>query len=129
MPVQWSGLSPELLLELDRRAAEPLRSQLERQLRDAIRSGRLGVGERLPSSRALARTLGLSRGLVQDCYAQLQAEGYLTSRPGSATRVAGTAAGRPGTPRPEPAPPAAPTYPVADFRHGVPDLGLGPRDE
>src|SRR5215475_14320227 len=96
MPVQWSGLSPELLLALDRRAAEPLRSQLERQLRDAIRSGRLGVGERLPSSRQLARELGLSRGLVQDCYAQLQAEGYLSAQGGSATRVAPGAGAVPG---------------------------------
>src|SRR5260370_27082934 len=92
MPVEWSGWSPVLLRALDRRGAEPLRSQLERQLRDAIRSGRLGVGERLPSSRELARELGLSRGLVQDCYAQLQAEGYLTTQVGSATRVAAGAA-------------------------------------
>ena len=92
MPVEWSGLSPELLLTLDREVAEPLRSQLERQLRDAIRSGRLGAGERLPSSRALARELGLSRGLVQDCYGQLQAEGYLSADVGSATRVATRAA-------------------------------------
>ena len=39
-------------------------------------------------SRALAAHLGLSRGLVQECYAQLLAEGYLISRGGSATRVA-----------------------------------------
>src|SRR5215475_9705412 len=91
MPVEWSGLSPELLLTLDRDAPEPLRSQLERQLRDAIRSGRLVVGERLPSSRALAKELGLSRGLVQDCYGQLQAEGYLSADVGSATRVAARA--------------------------------------
>ncbi len=57
-----SSLSPELLLALERQAAEPLRSQLERQVREAIRSGRLAVGERLPSSRELARELGLSRG-------------------------------------------------------------------
>ena len=79
MPIEWSGLSPELLLALDRRDSEPLRSQLEGQLREAIRSGRLRVGERLPSSRELARELGLSRGLVQDCYGQLQAEGYLNT--------------------------------------------------
>src|SRR5215475_4669166 len=91
MPVEWSGLSPELLLTLDRDTQEPLRSQLERQLRDAIRSGRLGVGERLPSSRQLARELGMSRGLVQDCYAQLLAEGYLSAQVGSATRVASRA--------------------------------------
>ncbi len=95
MPVEWSGLSPELLLTLDREAVEPLRSQLERQIRDAIRSGRLAVGERLPSSRALARELGLSRGLVQDCYGQLQAEGYLSADLGSATRVAARAGAAP----------------------------------
>src|SRR5215467_9302893 len=88
MPIQWSGLTPQVLLAPDRGAAEPLRSQLERQLRNAVRSGRLGVGERLPSSRELARELGLSRGLVQECYAQLQAEGYLSAQVGSATRVA-----------------------------------------
>src|SRR5688572_21206902 len=88
MTIEWSGLGPDLLLQLDRTRAEPLRAQLEGGLRDAIRSGRLAAGERLPSSRELARQLGLSRGLVQDCYSQLYAEGYLTTRAGSATRVA-----------------------------------------
>ncbi|HXO07184.1 MAG TPA: winged helix-turn-helix domain-containing protein, partial [Solirubrobacteraceae bacterium] len=86
MPIEWAGLGPELLLALDRSRPEPLRSQLELQLREAIRSGRLAAGERLPSSRALAAELGLSRGLVLECYAQLQAEGFLISRSGSATR-------------------------------------------
>ncbi|MFE0378158.1 PLP-dependent aminotransferase family protein, partial [Streptomyces inhibens] len=119
MPPQWSGLSPALFLALDRESLEPLRSQLERQVRDAIRSGRLEVGERLPSSRELARSLGLSRGLVQDCYAQLQAEGYLVTRVGSATRVAAGACGAPATPAP---PPAARPHLLADFKWGVPDL-------
>ena len=65
MAVQWSGLGPELLLQLDRGLDQPLRSQLEAGLRDAIRDGRLQVGERLPSSRELARELGTSRGLVR----------------------------------------------------------------
>ena len=96
MAVHWSGLSPELLLALDRgRGAEPLRSQLENRLREAIRSGRLRPGERLPSSRELARALGTSRGLVQECYGQLQAEGYLSSRVGSATAVAARASAPP----------------------------------
>jgi GntR family transcriptional regulator / MocR family aminotransferase len=135
MPVEWSGLSPELLLSLDRRAAEPLRSQLERQIRDAIRSGRLGVGERLPSSRALARELGLSRGLVQDCYGQLQAEGYLSADVGSATRVAARAgAAGSGSREPESSPgpgrqqaPAAGPALTVDFASGVPDLASFPR--
>ena len=59
MPVKWAGLGPELLLRLVRDGGEPLTAQLERELRDAIRSGRLGPGERLPSSRALALELGL----------------------------------------------------------------------
>jgi GntR family transcriptional regulator / MocR family aminotransferase len=126
MPVEWAGSGPELLVTIDRHSDVGLRAQLEEQLRTAIREGRLAGGESLPSSRVLAQTLGLSRGLVQDCYAQLQAEGYLTSRAGSATRVAATAAGisqaAPKAPRPR-------GYAVADFAHGVPDLGLVPRED
>ncbi|MFK0048967.1 PLP-dependent aminotransferase family protein [Streptomyces sp. NPDC090741] len=122
MPLEWSGLSPDLLLVIDRDSGEPLRSQLELQLRDTIRTGRLQLGERLPSSRELARTLGLSRGLVQDCYAQLQAEGYLVTRVGSATRVA-AGAGVPPAPRP---PVLTPPSLVADFKWGVPDLSSFP---
>ena len=123
MPVEWSGLGPDLMLSVDRALAAPLRSQLEDQLREAIRHGRVRAGERLPSSRALARELGLSRGLIQDCYAQLLAEGYLTARTGSATVVA------PGAepPRPSPARAGQAPAPVADFAHGLPDLGSFPR--
>ena len=145
MAVHWSGLSPELLLALDRgRGAEPLRSQLENRLREAIRSGRLRPGERLPSSRELARALGTSRGLVQECYGQLQAEGYLSSRVGSATAVAARAsapparlAGRVGSPGVAGgsggsgglgfAPARARL--MADFRSGVPDLASFPRGD
>ncbi|NJP46014.1 MocR-like pyridoxine biosynthesis transcription factor PdxR [Actinacidiphila epipremni] len=118
MPVEWSGSSPELLLAVDRSDGRPLRVQLEQALRDAIRTGRLHIGERLPSSRELSRTLGLSRGLVQECYAQLQAEGYLVTRPGSATRVAAGATAAPAAPAGAPAAPPL----LADFRWGVPDL-------
>ncbi|MET8159510.1 PLP-dependent aminotransferase family protein [Sphaerisporangium sp. NPDC005289] len=128
MPVEWADWGPELLVTIDRHSGAGLRSQLEDQMRDAVRSGRLAGGERLPSSRELARALGLSRGLVQDCYAQLQAEGYLTSRPGSATRVAAGAVVRPEAPSPA-SRPARPRHAVADFRHGVPDLRLAPRED
>ena len=146
MAVEWSGLSPELLLTLDRgprgdssagQARVPLRAQLEARLRDAIRSGRLRAGERLPSSRELARELGTSRGLVQECYAQLQAEGYLTSRVGAATAVAdaaprlttaGLAAAAPDPARQTPAL-APPRRLLADFRSGVPDLASFPRGD
>jgi GntR family transcriptional regulator/MocR family aminotransferase len=126
MAIQWSGLGPELLLRLDRNSGEPLRSQLEVGLREAIRSGRLHGGERLPSSRALARELGISRGLVQDCYSQLLSEGYLTSEIGSATRVA--AGAFPAAPAPAQAA-AAPRRLIADFLSGVPDLASFPRGD
>src|ERR1700722_7179455 len=134
MAIEWSGLSPELLVRLDRSASQPLRAQLEASLREAIRGGRLRAGERLPSSRELARELGISRGMVQDCYGQLLAEGYLTSRTGSATRVADISArqavGRsvigPAAAPPLPGRPAEPPL-IADFAHGVPDLSSFPR--
>ena len=126
MAIQWSGLGPELLLQLDRGSGQPLRSQLEAGLRDAIRGGRLRGGERLPSSRELASELGVSRGLVQECYNQLLAEGYLTSRVGSATRVASGARPAPARPSPQPVPP--PRL-IADFRSGVPDLASFPRGD
>jgi GntR family transcriptional regulator/MocR family aminotransferase len=150
MTVEWSGLSPELLVPLDRRGGQPLRAQLEASLREGIRGGRLRAGERLPSSRELARGLGVSRGLVQECYGQLLAEGYLTSRTGSATRVADIsdqpAAGRrplaasparrsplasapPLEPRAVPAPTGPHPEPplIADFQPSVPDLSSFPR--
>src|SRR5215211_1216326 len=64
------------------------RAGLEASLRDAIRGGRLAAGTKLPSTRVLAGDLGLARGTVVEAYAQLQAEGYLTARRGSGTRVA-----------------------------------------
>jgi GntR family transcriptional regulator / MocR family aminotransferase len=122
---EWSGLAPEVLVTLDRSRPVPLRAQLEDQFRQAIRSGRLGAGERVPSSRALAKALGLSRGLVQECYAQLLAEGYLVTRGGSATRVA-TAATRAA---PAWHPPSRTPVPItADFASGVPDLASAPRE-
>jgi GntR family transcriptional regulator/MocR family aminotransferase len=124
--IQWSGLGPELLLRLDHDSHDPLRSQLEAGLREAIRTGRLNGGERLPSSRELARDLGVSRGLVQECYSQLLAEGYLTSQIGSATRVA--AGAYPTPPAPGPGAVSAPRL-IADFRSGVPDLASFPRGD
>jgi GntR family transcriptional regulator / MocR family aminotransferase len=128
MAIEWSGLGPELLLRLDRSAGQPLRAQLEASLRDAIRDGRLRRGERLPSSRELARELGVSRGMVQDCYGQLLAEGYLASRGGSATRVADIEERSAVV---TPAPPLKTVRPalIADFRSGVPDLSSFPRTD
>ncbi|QYG91264.1 PLP-dependent aminotransferase family protein [Iamia sp. SCSIO 61187] len=133
MAVQWTGLGPELLVRLDRTVGEPLGAQLQRELREAIRAGRLAADERLPSSRVLAAELGVSRGLVVDTYAQLEAEGYLVTRVGSGTRVAADVAEEPGPSAhsasrrraPRPAPPPAPRLDV-DFEYGLPDLASFP---
>jgi GntR family transcriptional regulator / MocR family aminotransferase len=125
MAVEWAGVGPELLLRLDRGSPEPLTHQLERELRDAIRNRRVAPGERLPSSRQLARELGVSRGLIQECYAQLHAEGFLTTRTGSGTRVASVALQAPGAVAAPP--PVRP--PAIDFRPGQPDLGSFPRQD
>ncbi|MES9601522.1 MULTISPECIES: MocR-like pyridoxine biosynthesis transcription factor PdxR [Actinomadura] len=126
MAIEWAGSPPELLLDLDRDATGTLRAQLETALRDAICTGRLKAGERLPSSRELARQLGVSRGLVQECYGQLNAEGYLCARAGSATRVAPVRAVD-GEPAPAARPDASRLR--VDFAAGVPDLASFPRGD
>ena len=76
----------------------PLRAQLERELRDAIRVGRLRAGSKLPPTRLLADELSVSRGVVVEAYAQLVAEGYLVARSGDGTRVAEGLAQQPPAP-------------------------------
>jgi GntR family transcriptional regulator / MocR family aminotransferase len=96
-----------------------VRLGLETALRDAVRTGRLGPGTRLPSSRALAADLGIARNTVAEVYSQLVAEGWLTARTGSGTSVAERRAADPSPDplaRPEA---AAPRY---DLSPGVPDL-------
>lgn len=62
--------------------------QLTDTLRNAISRGEMTAGERLPSTRALAQALGVSRGTITEAYAQLVAEGCLDAKAGSSTRVA-----------------------------------------
>jgi GntR family transcriptional regulator/MocR family aminotransferase len=114
--------SIELLVALDRAAADPLHRQLERALRGAVRDGRLGPATALPSTRALAAQLGVSRGIVVEAYEQLVAEGYLESRPGGSTTVARRPA-RTTASRPVPEPEGY----RFDFRPGRPDLTEFPR--
>ena len=112
----------DLMVSLDRDSAVGLRAQLEHQLRESIRAGTLRHEAPLPSTRALARELGVARGVVMEAYAQLTAEGYLVSRQGAPTRVAARAAAQPATAAtPEPGPPRF------DFRPGAPDVALFPR--
>jgi len=112
----------DLLLRLDRDTSRPLRAQLEQELRGAIRDGRLAAGSRLPPTRSLAADLGVSRRLVVDSYAQLLAEGYLTSRAGAGTFVAAAAI------RPAATPVASSAHVLRyDFFPGSPDLSGFPR--
>ena len=77
------------MVRLDRTSSEPLHHQLYRQIREELRSGNFSGGSsRLPSSRALAAALGISRLTVNLAFSELQAEGYLVSKKGSGTFVA-----------------------------------------
>src|ERR1700731_5417110 len=77
------------MIRLDRATAEPLHQQLYRQIRDELISGSFNHNSsRLPSSRALAADLGISRLTVNLAFSKLHAEGYLRSRVGSGTFVA-----------------------------------------
>jgi len=121
-----SGTSPawELLLPAASAPARARGRTLQAALREAVRSGRLPSGTRLPSSRDLAADLGVSRGLVTEAYEQLTAEGYLRSDRGAGTWVSGAARAG-GTRARDLAPRPAGTR--ADFLPGTPDLSLFPR--
>ena len=99
-------------------------AQIEEHLRQAIRTGTLKPGARVPSTRDLARQLGVSRGLVVNAYAQLGAEGYLVVRQGALPRVSDSVAREAAEVDEAPAA-AAPRY---DFRPSLPDVSMFPRD-
>nr|WP_306191251.1 PLP-dependent aminotransferase family protein [Streptomyces sp. MK5] len=105
-----------------------LRAGLAGALREAVRTGRLAPGSRLPSSRSLAADLGVSRHTVVEAYAELTAEGWLTARQGSGTRVATRVEphrAAPGPPRARPDEPR-PRY---GLWTGAPDLASFPRTQ
>ncbi|MFE9310319.1 PLP-dependent aminotransferase family protein [Streptomyces sp. NPDC006706] len=116
----WSGAGLDLHLEPD--AAAGRRAGLEKALRDAVRDGRLAPGTRLPATRRLAAELGISRGTAKAAYDQLVAEGYLTARQGSGTRVAAL----PAVDAQEPGAAAHARAPRFDLRPGSPDVGTFP---
>ncbi|CAL9569867.1 PLP-dependent aminotransferase family protein [Streptomyces sp. enrichment culture] len=123
MAKPWATLGVDLHLEP---AGGGLRRGLTDALREAVRTGRLAPGTRLPSSRTLAADLGIARNTVADSYADLVAEGWLTARQGSGTRVADRAVVPPAGTAPRPRGPARPAY---DLRPGTPDLASFPRAE
>jgi GntR family transcriptional regulator / MocR family aminotransferase len=85
---------------VDRTGGAPLAAQISGQLEAAVTGGVLRAGDRLPSSRDLAATLGVSRTVVTNAYARLFAEGWLEGRHGSGTYVADVAAPPCGAPAP-----------------------------
>jgi GntR family transcriptional regulator/MocR family aminotransferase len=81
-----SGIVP--LIPINRDLAIPLHRQVYSGFRDAILRGGLAPGQQVPSSRALASSLGISRFPVLDAYSQLNAEGFFESRIGAGTFIA-----------------------------------------
>jgi GntR family transcriptional regulator/MocR family aminotransferase len=77
----------QIPLDLDGRGPVPLQRQLFDRVRDAILSGRLAPGQRMPSSRELCAQLAVSRNTVALAYERLLAEGYIESRRGVGTFV------------------------------------------
>lgn len=136
----------ELKIELPQRGSQGILRDLHRQIRAAILNGRLKPGLRLPATRVLAATLGVSRNTAIAAYDLLISEGYLVARRGAATYVASAL---PDLPRrtnlksttrsghrlsvawehrliPVYSGPSAPI--VFNFRAGLPDLALFPFD-
>ncbi|PZS12794.1 MAG: GntR family transcriptional regulator [Pseudonocardiales bacterium] len=91
-------MSPhDLPLAVDRQDLRPLAIQLADGLRAAAASGALRTGDRLPSTRALATTLAVSRTVTAAAYEVLQAEGWIDGRRGAGTYVIAA----PGLPAPK----------------------------
>ena len=105
-----------------------LRAGLMDALREAVRTGRLVPGTRLPSTRSLAADLGVARNTVADAYAELIAEGWLIARQGSGTQVARRAEPRPvatAAARTRP----TPRRPTHGLLPGSPNLAEFPRTQ
>ncbi|GGY02673.1 MocR-like pyridoxine biosynthesis transcription factor PdxR [Streptomyces djakartensis] len=126
MAEPWATFGIDLHLEP---AGPGLRRGLTDALREAVRSGRLAPGTRLPSSRALAADLGIARNTVADAYADLVAEGWLTARQGSGTRVGERRVVPPAGTAPRPREPRESARLAYDLRPGRPDLASFPRAE
>src|SRR6202451_1252099 len=114
----------ELLLSVSRDGSMTLGAQIEDQLRRAIRERSLRPGAGVPSTRDLARQLGVSRRVVVDAYAQLAAEGYLRLRQGARPRVSDIGVGARSTPTAEARSGMRARF---DFRPSTPDVSTFPR--
>jgi GntR family transcriptional regulator/MocR family aminotransferase len=117
--------SPLLELAIDlRRGGRPLAAQLADALRQAATAGQLRGGDRLPSTRALARHLSVSRTVTAAAYEQLHAEGWIVGRHGSGTYVTtappGMVGHHPQAPsHPSEEPPEVPLTPGVPWAEGI----------
>jgi GntR family transcriptional regulator/MocR family aminotransferase len=125
--VSQTNLAWATLLDVSppERGRRRLHDRLAHALRTAIRDGRLPEGAAVPPSRALAEELGCSRWVVTEAYGQLVAEGYLSARVGSATRVSWSPETAPPRSRAVRAPVRTPIR--YDLAPGLPDLRAFPR--
>ncbi|MGQ4399752.1 PLP-dependent aminotransferase family protein [Streptomyces hayashii] len=114
-------------LHLEPTGAGGRRAAVIRALRESVRSGRLAPGTRLPPYRSLAADLGVARNTVADAYAELVAEGWLTARQGSGTRVADRAAPLRHAEGSPVRAPARARGPLHDLMQGTPDASSFPR--
>ena len=76
-----------MIIPIDKNLALPIYKQIIDKIKCLIDQGAIEPGSRLPSSRRLARMLGVNRTTVYQAYEELQAQGYLQSRPGSYSLV------------------------------------------
>ena len=76
-----------MFLRIDRSQPKPLFKQIIDEIKNLIDQGTLEISHPLPSSRSLAKRLGVNRSTVTRAYEELQAIGYLSSRQGSYHRV------------------------------------------
>src|SRR5216117_4547814 len=75
------------LIQLERNSNTPLYQQICEKIREAILSGQLAEGTRLPTERALANALGVNRTTVMNAYNQLASDGLLEGHVGRGTLV------------------------------------------
>ncbi|HEY4316330.1 MAG TPA: PLP-dependent aminotransferase family protein, partial [Herbaspirillum sp.] len=124
---------PSNISPLDPTAAEPFYRQIYDRFRNAITSGVLKPGDRIPSARALTKELGLARGTIEAAYSLLAAEGYIQARGQAGTIV--TPGLKPQTP-PASAIPLSHTHisttsfrpdSIRPFQMGLPALDVFPR--
>ena len=121
--VLWQTTMSVLLLDFPASATPGSTRAIDAALREAIRSGRLRGGTRLPSTRALSAQLGVARSTVVGAYEQLVAEGFLVSRHGSGTTVSDVHV---PVERPADEAPRRDRFRV-NFLPGEPDCGSFPR--